>query len=60
MQGMAKRRALGRGLGALIPSTHETEERADSTSVALATIHPNPMQPRQAFPDDGIAGLRSR
>ena len=54
---LAKRRALGRGLGALIPSTYQAEEKSDNTHVPLAAIQPNPLQPRQAFANDAIAEL---
>ncbi len=57
MEALNRRRALGRGLGALIPSTYEEDERGRDSSVPLATIRPNPMQPRQAFSDPGIDEL---
>ncbi len=57
MEALNRRRALGRGLGALIPSTYEDDERGRDTSVPLATIRANPMQPRQAFSDPGIEEL---
>ena len=53
---LAKRRALGRGLGALIPSPYQ-EERSDRSCVPLASIHPNPLQPRQAFDQAAINEL---
>ncbi len=53
----AKRRALGRGLGALIPGTYQAEEKSDNTHVPLAAIQSNRLQPRQAFADDAIAEL---
>ena len=54
---IGKRRALGRGLGALIPAAEAVEEPADNTVVPLSAIQPNPLQPRQVFPDDGIEEL---
>jgi ParB family chromosome partitioning protein len=58
MDVMGKRRALGRGLGALIPSAYTAhEEPPTDTLVPLSAIQPNPMQPRQTFPDDGIEEL---
>ena len=54
---MGKRRALGRGLGALIPGAEAGEAFADNTVVPLSAIQPNPMQPRQAFPNDTIDEL---
>lgn len=53
---MSKRRALGRGLGALIPEgtplTPAVERR-----VPIADIRPNPHQPRRFFDDERIAEL---
>jgi ParB family chromosome partitioning protein len=57
MEATIKRRALGRGLGALIPSTYSDEREPRDSLVPLAAIRPNPMQPRQAFGDDGIEEL---
>lgn len=53
---LAKRRALGRGLGALIPSNYQ-EEKSTQLSVPLAAIQPNPLQPRQAFDEGAIDEL---
>jgi len=53
---LAKRRALGRGLGALIPNTYQ-EEKSDQLYVPVAAIQPNPMQPRQAFDQAAIDEL---
>ncbi|MBP1688267.1 MAG: chromosome segregation DNA-binding protein [Deltaproteobacteria bacterium] len=52
-----KRRALGRGLGALIPSSHGAGEARPDTLVPVATIRPNPVQPRQRFADEAIDEL---
>lgn len=53
---LVKRRALGRGLGALIPEgtplTPPVERR-----VPVAEIRPNPRQPRRYFAEDRIAEL---
>lgn len=55
-----RRRALGRGLGALIPSAvpaatpHEGEE---ALRVPIDQIRPNPHQPRSAFPEEQIEEL---
>lgn len=54
---IGKRRALGRGLGALIPAAEAVEEPADNSVVPLSAIQPNPLQPRQVFPDDSIEEL---
>jgi len=63
MESVAKRRALGRGLGALIPGAYTGREVApgaserEETAVALASIHPNPQQPRQMFSEESIREL---
>jgi len=59
MEVAAKRRALGRGLGALIPGAFAAEAQPALTSpmVALALIRPNARQPRQAFSEAGIDEL---
>jgi ParB family chromosome partitioning protein len=57
MQTMGKRRALGRGLGALIPGAYAADESPTNTLVPLSAIQPNPMQPRQTFSDVGIDEL---
>ncbi len=57
MEASMKRRALGRGLGALIPSAYRSEEEPHDSVVPLAAIHPNPLQPRQAFADASIEEL---
>ena len=53
---MNKRRGLGRGLEALIPSGEYVEELSDhrarhrfALQIAIAEIKPNPEQPRRAF-----------
>lgn len=59
----AKHRALGRGLGALIPGAFGTEQRETSSPqapnpmVATASIQRNPHQPRQAFSEESINEL---
>ncbi len=59
------RRALGRGLGALIP-TGDVDLRAEELhdvpgmvyqDIPLATIRPNPNQPRQHFDPEALAEL---
>ncbi len=60
-----RRRALGRGLGALIPATEPAaESRAadvqqgdEPTSIAIEAIAPNPFQPRDVFADEAIEEL---
>src|ERR1043166_8164087 len=57
METIAKRRALGRGLGALIPSTVAVEDHESTTLVPLSAIQPNPQQPRRNFPEAAIDEL---
>ena len=59
MDTIAKRRALGRGLAALIPSEYRNEEGPDPANnlVALTAIQPNPLQPRQRFADAALDEL---
>jgi ParB family chromosome partitioning protein len=46
---------LGRGLAALIPQRAET--RGTATEIAIASIRPNPDQPRRRFGDAEMASL---
>jgi ParB family chromosome partitioning protein len=61
MEATTKRRALGRGLGALIPGDYDHEEAsvADNNPhlVPVAAIQPNRLQPRQNFDESAIAEL---
>jgi ParB family chromosome partitioning protein len=50
---MAKRAALGKGLGALLPETG----RDDLMLCNIHEIHPSPWQPRRLLADDGIDEL---
>jgi ParB family transcriptional regulator, chromosome partitioning protein len=59
---MSKRRGLGRGLGALIPTADPEEKDAavidvNLTLVAVTAIQPNPHQPRQNFGEEALAEL---
>ncbi len=68
---MATRKALGRGLSALIPQTpasrpkvaevaeikKETPEDAAPLYLEISSIHPNPNQPRKAFVDQDLNTL---
>jgi ParB family chromosome partitioning protein len=57
---MAKKKALGKGLRALIPEGGAAPYRevgARVVDVALDRIRPNPTQPRMTFADEGIAEL---
>jgi len=69
MEVVAKRRALGRGLGALIPGAFEATKEAEpvevtespaaaaATEVPLSSIRVSRVQPRQVFSDAAIAEL---
>ncbi len=48
------RRALGRGLDALIPAA---ESRAGAAEIPIARVSPNPHQPRQAISEESLAEL---
>jgi len=52
---MGQRRGLGKGLEALIPVTEEPT--AGLTEVPVATITPNPMQPRTALDVEAMEEL---
>jgi ParB family chromosome partitioning protein len=52
--GAPNRAALGRGLGALIPTKGE---QRDFFECPLARIHPTPDQPRRHFDEDALAEL---
>jgi len=54
---IAKRRALGRGLGALIPGAEGDTAVTQVSNVALSAIRPNPMQPRLQFNEAAIEEL---
>jgi len=48
---MTKRKALGKGLSALIPDGHDLDEKEELFFLCpVAAIEPNPNQPRQRFP----------
>lgn len=53
---MAKRAALGKGLGALLPQM-EKVEKGDLLQCDIHDIHPSPWQPRRLLPDKGIEEL---
>jgi ParB family transcriptional regulator, chromosome partitioning protein len=63
--GMQKRRALGRGLGALIPGGEPSERapargepaRGDYFLAGIEDVHPSPEQPRQAFDEAKLEEL---
>lgn len=57
MDAATKRRALGRGLDALIPGAGGEPPATDAITVPLSAIRPNPMQPRQSFREEAVAEL---
>lgn len=60
---MAKKNALGRGLGALIESHEDDLENSpvrqvtESTEIFISTIEANPFNPRTEFDEDGLNEL---
>lgn len=54
---MEQRRALGKGIGALIPQKQEAEHREEILYVSAEQIRPNPFQPREDFDEDSIKEL---
>ncbi len=57
---MARPRALGRGLGAILPAADEqTDKRSatDPTTLPIELLLPNPKQPRSRMNEEGLASL---
>jgi ParB family chromosome partitioning protein len=54
---VARRSGLGRGLGALIPTDTAGDGSSILAELPLASIEPNPNQPRTVFDEDTLAGL---
>ena len=54
---MTRRSGLGRGLDALLPAADAPAERDAPRAVPVEAIVSNPRQPRQEFPDEGLAEL---
>jgi ParB family transcriptional regulator, chromosome partitioning protein len=56
----ARRGGLGRGLGALIPA-HPVDDEASMgarfADLPIASIEPNPRQPREVFEEEALAEL---
>jgi ParB family chromosome partitioning protein len=57
MNVIGKHRALGRGLGALIPPAQAGGGDGATTHVPQAAIRPNPLQPRQHFAEEDLDAL---
>jgi ParB family chromosome partitioning protein len=55
---MVKRKALGKGLSALIPDAEKEEAKVEEYfQCPIEAIEPNPMQPRQDFEEEAIEEL---
>src|SRR5205807_2569552 len=54
---VARRSALGKGLGALIPSEAASDRGSALMDIPVSTIHPNPLQPRENFEEESLASL---
>ncbi len=54
---MARRSGLGKGLGALIPTEAVGERGSALREVPIASIRPNPLQPRAHFEEEAMAAL---
>ena len=58
---MNRKSGLGRGLGALIPAEYSEEAVAEGLrgafEVPIASVRPNPRQPRAHFDEESLAGL---
>lgn len=52
-----RRSGLGRGLGALIPSEVAADRESVYREVPVASVRPNPHQPRSYFDEEALAGL---
>ena len=52
-----ERRALGKGLGALIPEQPAAEGIDKISYIPIAQIRPNPFQPRENFDAQSLAEL---
>lgn len=53
----ARRRALGRGLGALIQPAQPTAEQPNADTAAIEAVRPNPYQPRTSFSEQALEEL---
>ena len=54
---MARRSGLGKGLGALIPTTAAGESGSALREVPISSIRPNSYQPRTHFDEEALASL---
>lgn len=51
------RRGMGRGLSAILPTSHTDLARDELRQVPIAAIEVNPNQPRKSFDDDALKAL---
>ncbi|HWO15692.1 MAG TPA: ParB/RepB/Spo0J family partition protein [Solirubrobacterales bacterium] len=54
----AAKRGIGRGLAAILPES-VVEDAGELRELPVATIKPNPNQPRKTFDEEALAGLAS-
>lgn len=54
---MGRRSGLGKGLGALIPTTAAVEEHAQLHELPISQIEPNRYQPREYFDEEQLVSL---
>ena len=54
---MARRSGLGKGLGALIPNEVVSDRSSSLREVPIASIRPNPLQPRDRFDEEAMSSL---
>ena len=54
---MSRRSGLGKGLGALIPTEVTVDRSSSLREVPIASLKPNPMQPREHFDEDSLSSL---
>ena len=54
---MARPGGLGRGLGALIPTATTEVPTQGFAELPVASIRPNPQQPRQHFDEEALTAL---
>lgn len=53
----ARRRALGRGLGALIQAAQPPADQPKADTAAIESVRPNPYQPRTSFSEQALEEL---
>jgi ParB family chromosome partitioning protein len=53
------KKALGKGIGALLSSSKTDTEQQASCDVAIGSVKPNPQQPRKLFNEDSLKELAS-